>query len=238
VIDQQKQLVVVTGGTKGIGKAVLEAFAGEGYDLVTCARHDEDLVNLKREFNSKFDVQLHTLRADLSNKEDTLAFAHFTLLLNQPIAALVNNTGVFLPGEIHNEPEGALELQMTTNVYSAYYLARAFIPTFKKQTAGHIFNVCSTASITAYTNGGSYCISKYALYGFSKVLREELKPHGIRVTSMLPGATLTNSWAGTELPSERFMPAEDVALMMLSCFKLSDRSVVEDILMRPLEGDI
>ncbi|WP_317928593.1 SDR family oxidoreductase [Halioxenophilus sp. WMMB6] len=233
-----RSLVVVSGGTKGIGKAVLEAFAGQGFDLVTCSRSQEDLEALKVELESRFDVVTHIFQADLSKKEEALAFADFALLHQQPIAVLVNNSGVFLPGEVHTETDGALELQLATNVESAYHMARELIPEMKKQGYGHIFNVCSTASITAYTNGGSYCISKYALYGFSKVLREEMKPFNIRVTSVLPGATLTNSWAGTDLPEERFMPPEDVAQMMLCTFNLSERTVVEDLLMRPILGDL
>lgn len=231
-------LVIVTGGSKGIGRACLQAFGKEGFDLVTCARNESNLEELKFTLEDDYDCRVNTYTADLSVHEEVLEFAEFTLGLNQPLAALINNTGVFLPGEIHNEPDGNLELQMATNLYSAYHLSRKLIPEFKEQGSGSIFNICSTASVTAYTNGGSYCISKFALHGFSKVLREELKPFGIRVSSVLPGATLTNSWEGTELPEERFIPPEDVANMIVSAHKLSPRSVVEDILIRPQLGDL
>jgi NADP-dependent 3-hydroxy acid dehydrogenase YdfG len=98
--------------------------------------------------------------------------------------------------------------------------------------------MCSTASITAYTNGGSYCISKFALYGLTKVLREELKPHHIKVTAILPGATLTTSWEGVNLPEERFMKPQDVAETIWSAYHLSPSAVIEEILMRPQLGDI
>ncbi len=232
------QLVVVSGGTKGIGRAVLTSFAELGYDLATCARNEQELKQLKQYLEQTHGIKAHTFKADLSQKSETLAFAQFIREINQPIAALVNNSGVFVPGSVHTEEDGAFELQLTTNVHSAYHLSRQIIPIMKQQQYGHIFNVCSTASITAYTNGGSYCISKFALYGMSKVLREELKPENIRVTSVMPGATLTASWEGTDLPEDRFMPPEDVAQMMVSCFKLSNRSVVEDIVMRPVLGDL
>ena len=90
----------------------------------------------------------------------------------------------------------------------------------------------------AYENGGSYCISKFALYGMSKVLREELKESKIKVTSVLPGATFTASWEGADIPEERFMKARDVAEMVYSTFKLSPQSVVEDLLIRPQLGDL
>jgi short-subunit dehydrogenase len=98
--------------------------------------------------------------------------------------------------------------------------------------------MCSIASIKAYPNGGSYAISKFALLGFSKVLREELKDKGIRVTAILPGATRTSSWDGVDLPDERFMKSEDVAETIFSAYSLSKRSVVEEILIRPQLGDI
>jgi short-subunit dehydrogenase len=103
---------------------------------------------------------------------------------------------------------------------------------------GHIFNMCSVASIRAYSNGGSYAISKFALLGFSKCLREELKGKGIRVTAVMPGATRTASWDGVNLPDERFMKIEDVAESVYAAFSLSSRSVVEEIIIRPQLGDI
>jgi hypothetical protein len=90
----------------------------------------------------------------------------------------------------------------------------------------------------AYSNGGSYAISKFALLGFSKCLRSELKGHGIRVTAVMPGATLTESWRGTDLNEDRFMKAEDVAETIYSAYTLSDRSVVEEIILRPQLGDL
>jgi short-subunit dehydrogenase len=150
----------------------------------------------------------------------------------------VNNTGYFVPGQIHNEPEGTLESMMDTNLFSAYYLTRQLIPGMMEVKDGYVFNICSIASIMAYPNGGAYTITKFALYGLTKVLREEMKPFGIRVTAVLPGATLTASWEGVDLPAERFMKAEDVAEAMYSAFVLSKQSVVEEILIRPQLGDL
>jgi short-subunit dehydrogenase len=108
----------------------------------------------------------------------------------------------------------------------------------KARRQGHVFNICSIASIKAYPNGGSYAISKFALLGFTKVLREELKEDGIRVTAVLPGATRTSSWDAVPLPEERFMKPEDVADAVFGAYSLSPRSVVEEVLIRPQLGDI
>jgi short-subunit dehydrogenase len=234
-----KKNVVITGGSKGIGRALVEAFAAEGHTVFTCSRHLSDLQTLQVEVLHTWpEAEVQVFQADLSQREETLAFAAFVQQVTPHIDVLVNNSGYFLPGQIHNEAEGTLEKMLETNLHSAYHFTRALLPGMMARRQGHVFNVCSTASNTAYTNGGSYCISKFALYGMSQVLREELKEYGIRVTSVLPGATLTASWQGTSLPEERFMPPHDVAAAIMACWKLSDRTVVEDLLLRPQLGDI
>jgi NADP-dependent 3-hydroxy acid dehydrogenase YdfG len=92
--------------------------------------------------------------------------------------------------------------------------------------------------LQAYTNGGSYSISKFALMGFSKNLREELKPHHIKVTAVYPGAVLTDSWGNFDNSKNRIMEASDIATLILSCSKLSISAVVEDIVIRPQLGDL
>lgn len=237
-MQNSDKLVVVTGGTKGIGKAIIESFSAMGYSIATCARSEEDLQQLKSEITTRHGNKVFVLKCDLSRKEPTKEFIDFVRLIGLQIAALVNNTGRFVPGEIHLEKEGVLEDMINTNLYSAYRISRGFIPQMKKAQSGHIFNICSIASITAYPNGGSYTISKFAMYGMSKVMREELKPFGIRVTAVLPGATLTDSWNGVDLPEERFIAVEDVATMVVAAFQTSPRAVVEDLVIRPQLGDL
>ncbi len=234
-----KNLAVITGGTKGIGKALVEKFASGGWNIVTCSRNEEDLRDLKTEVEEmNEDVELHIFPADFSDKNQVLGFVDFIGALHQPVEVLINNAGVFVPGAIHDEPEGVMEMMMKTNLYSAYYLTRGLIGEMKTRKSGHVFNICSTASITPYINGGSYCMSKYALYGMTKVLREEMKAHGVRVTAVLPGATRTASWEGTDLPEERFIRPEDVADAVWNAFSVSRRTVVEELLIRPQLGDI
>jgi short-subunit dehydrogenase len=233
-----KKLIVVTGGSKGIGKAILEKFAKEGFDVVTCARKLQGLNQLKAELESKFGIQTYIHSADMADKKQVYAFTDFVNSLNRPVDVLVNNAGYFIPGMVTEEPEGALENMIAGNVYSAYYTTRGLVKSMQERREGHIFTMCSIASLKAYPNGGSYAISKFALLGFSKVLREELKAYNIRVTAILPGATLTASWEGVDLPEERFIRPEDVADTVYAAHALSGRSVVEEILIRPQLGDI
>jgi short-subunit dehydrogenase len=232
-------LAVITGGTKGIGRALVERFMKGGFDVATCSRHQSDLEQLRLAVQEQFPHStLYIQAADLAIRTDIERFVSFVTSLQQPLAVLINNTGIFIPGQLHKEPEGVLERSIETNVYSAYHITRGLVPAMIEQKHGYLFMMCSTASITAYPNGGSYCISKFALYGMTKVFREELKPYNIKVTAVLPGATLTDSWAGTDLPASRFMKPEDVAESIWTACHLSDSAVVEELLIRPQLGDI
>ncbi|MFN8415291.1 MAG: SDR family oxidoreductase [Cytophagaceae bacterium] len=230
-----KKTAIITGGTKGIGRACVELFIKQGFQVVTCARKTEDLEQLKKALNSPL---LYCMTADLSIQNQVKLFAEFALSIDSNPDLIINNTGIFVQGKLQDEPEGTLEKLMETNVYSAYHLTRYLLPGMISKKQGTIFNICSTASITPYVNGGSYCMTKYALLGMTKVFREELKPYNIRVSAVLPGATLTSSWEGVDLPAERFIPPADIAQTIWGVYNLHPQTVVEEILIRPLEGDI
>lgn len=233
-----KSSIIVTGGTKGIGRAIINLFADKGFDIVTCSRSEADLEGLKAELTSKYsNVDVSSMVADVSVKKEALNFADFAISKVHHLKVLVNNAGVFIPGSISEEKDGDFETMINSNLGSAYHITRRLISSIKDAN-GHIFNMCSTASIMPYVNGGSYCISKYALLGMTKVLREEMKPFGVKVTAILPGATYTASWASSDLPEDRFMKADDVAHAIWGAYAMSPRSVVEEIVIRPQLGDI
>ena len=231
------EVVVITGGSQGIGRALVLSFLAAGFAVATCARHPADLAVLAVECAS---AELYTLPADLSQPADCQRFAGFVLGLGLPLAALVNNAGAYRPGRFQDEPADGSQLRamLSVNLLSAYDVTRALLPTFLRQGRGHIFTICSTASLTAYPNGGSYGVAKFALLGYTKTLREEVKAQGLRVTAVLPGATFTRSWAAAGLPPERFIDPADVAAAVLGAFRLSPQAVVEEVLIRPQLGDL
>jgi short-subunit dehydrogenase len=231
--------IVVTGASKGIGRAIAAAFAAEGHTIFMCARNEVQLYEAVAALQTQYPpATIKAISADLGSREGTVAFGNWVLQHSTGVDVLVNNAGQFLPGSIHNEAEGLLEQMINTNLYSAYHLTRVLLPGMIQQQRGHIFNICSIASLNAYANGGSYSISKFALMGFSKNLREELKPHGIKVTSVYPGAVYTASWDGSGVAPERIMESNDIAAMVLAMSKLSPQAVVEDIVLRPQLGDL
>ncbi len=179
-----------------------------------------------------------TFDADLSKREGVEAFADQLMAACDMVDVLVNNAGFFEPGSVHDEPEGTLERMLDINLHSAYHLTRRLVPGMKARRSGHVFNICSVAALQAYPNGGAYSISKWALLGFSRNLREEMKPHGVKVTAVHPGATLTASWDGFDIDPARIMESEDVAAMIVTAASLSPQACVEDILLRPQLGDL
>ena len=232
--------VVITGASKGIGKAISKVFAAESAVLFLCARNEAELQRTAEEIkNENPGCTVHIKVTDMANKDAVKEFGNWCLQFGAP-DILVNNAGHFLPGNVYDEAEGNMEKMIAVNLYSAYHLTRTLLPAMmkKNETVKHIFNICSVASLEAYENGGAYSISKFALLGFSKNLREELKPFGIKVTAVMPGAVMTDSWGSFDNSTNRIMEANDIAQMILSCSKLSAQAVVEDIVLRPQLGDL
>jgi short-subunit dehydrogenase len=234
--------VIVTGASKGIGKAIAEIFAANGHNLFLCSRGEVALYKTVEELMTKYPaVTIKAKPFDLSKKEEAIALGNWCLSFAVP-DILVNNAGSFQPGSVHNEPDGLLESQIATNLYSAYHVTRTVLPKMMENpstsSGRHIFNMCSIASLHAYTNGGAYSISKFALHGFSKNLREEMKPHGIKVTSIHPGAVLSDSWGNYDNSSKRIMETDDIAKMIFAASQLSVQACVEDIVIRPQLGDL
>ena len=230
--------VVITGASQGLGKCMAEHFAKDGHDLFLCSRNMDKLQAWQSKLMADHKVQITSFNFDLSIEAEVKKFAEQVLAATQHVDILINNAGTYEPGSTYNEPEGQLAKVMDLNLFSAYHLTRALLPGMMERKKGHIFNMCSIAALKAYDNGGAYSISKWALTGFTKNLREEMKPHNIKVSMIHPGATYTPSWEQSGFPPSRFMKPEDVAQMVLASCKLSDQACVEEIILRPQLGDI
>ena len=230
--------IVITGGSKGMGKAMAAKFAEAKNNIFICSRNEEELGQTATKLHEKYNTPIQYFSADLSQKSEVMRFAEWLSTKNITVDILINNAGHFVPGSVYNEPEGNLEQMININLFSAYHLTRALLPGMMERRSGHIFNICSIAALKAYDNGGSYSISKFALMGFSKNLREEMKPFNIKVTSVFPGAVFTSSWEGANIPPSRIMEVEDIAEMIYAASILSPQACVEDIVIRPLLGDL
>jgi short-subunit dehydrogenase len=231
--------LVVTGSTKGIGQAVCKAFAPVCETLFLHSRSEQDLNRQKEELQLiNPELKVYFRAADFGRPEEVIAYADFIRSKAEWVDILVNNAGIFYPGSVVNEDEGNLRDMTQVNLFSAYDLTRKLLPLIRKSEQAHIFNMCSIASIMAYPNGGAYTITKFALLGMSKCLRAELIPEKIKVTAVMPGATWSQSWEGFDAPEDRLMQASDIALCILNAASLSPAACVEEILIRPVAGDL
>ena len=231
--------VIITGASRGIGKAVANIFALHGYNLFLCSKNENHLFQTVEELQTKFPhISIDAKAFDLGKKKEAQMFGEWVINSADTIDVLINNVGTFIQGNISDEPDGALEQMLHVNLYSAYYTTRALLPKMMAEKSGHIFTMCSIASLSAYPNGGAYSISKYALLGFTKNLRQELMPHNIKVTAIIPGAVYTDSWKGSGVNENRIMEAEDIATIIYTASRLSPQATIEEIIIRPQLGDL
>lgn len=232
--------IIITGASRGIGKAIATEFASDkqGHTFYLCAKNRERLELTAKELQARFPrTTIFTYACDLSVKKEVQEFGKWILQTEEKIDILVNNAGIFVGSNVHDEEDGALEMMINANLYSAYHLTRLISPLMIKNKSGHIFNMSSIAGLKAYPGGGAYSISKYALRGFSVNLRDELKPYNVKVTTVYPGAAYTDSWEGF-VEKERIMEAADIAKMIYAAAYLSPQACVEDIIIRPQLGDL
>jgi NADP-dependent 3-hydroxy acid dehydrogenase YdfG len=230
---------IITGATKGIGKAILEKFAKEGANVAFCARNPTEVGETIKALNQDFpNIKIIGEAVDMSQREEVKAFGAKVLSEWDRVDVLVNNVGVYKAGWVTTEDEGTLEMQINTNLYSAYYMTRAVLSAMQPFQSGHIFNICSVASLEIYEDAHSYSVSKFAMLGFSKALRKELKTDGIKVTAILPGATWSAAWGNAPIPTERLSAAADIAQAIWSAYQLPPTAVVEEMIIRPQLGDL
>lgn len=229
---------IITGASRGIGKAVAKIFGLHGYNLWLGSKNEETLLATAEELQTLYPhISIDAKALDLGHKQEAQLFGEWVATTADTIDILVNNAGTFFPGTILDEADDTLEKTMAVNFYSVYWITKALLPKMLAQQSGHIFNMGSIAGLQAYPNGGAYSISKFALMGFSKNLRHELKPHGIKVTTMIPGAVYTDSWAPF-VEQKRIMDVDDVAQLVYACSRLSPQAVVEELVLRPQLGDL
>lgn len=230
---------VITGASRGIGKTLAVTFALHGYNLFLCSKTESNLLEAIEELKTKFpNVKIDGKALDIGKKQNARLFGEWVLNNADSVDVLINNTGTFIQGNVSDEADGTLETMLEVNLFSAYHTTRAILPKMKAQKSGHIFTICSIAALAAYPGGGAYGISKYALLGFTRNLRSELKEHGIKVTAVIPGAIYTDSWKGSGVAESRIMETEDIAKMIFAASQLSPQAVVEDIVLRPQLGDL
>lgn len=230
---------LITGATKGMGRAISLALAKEGYHVIACARKREDLNRLEKEIKDVSpEVQVFLRECDFADPEQVSALVAWIEQEFELIDVLVNNVGLFVPGRFLAESPDALAQHMQVNVFTPHALSRTIGKMMKKKETGHIFNITSVASREAVSTAASYSVTKFALRGLTNIIREELKRHQVKVTEIVPGSTLTSSWEGTTVSASEFVLPEDIAKAVISVLSMSEGANVDEVVVRPIKGQI
>lgn len=232
-------VVLVTGASQGIGAAIARAFADAipGVRLALVARQEKKLAAVARECVARGGVA-RAFVGDVSSEADVARVADEVRAVWGGVDVLVNNAGSFRPGRLLETSAADFDAMVATNLRSVFLVTRAFAPAMVQRGRGDIFNMSSIAGLAAYPTSAGYCAAKFGVTGLSKVMRAELRDKGVRVCTVYPGATLSPAWEGSGFPEERLMPAEDVARAFVDVYRLTRRTVVEEIVLRPQAGDL
>ena len=234
-----KPLVLITGASQGIGAAIANVFAGEirGVRLALVARSERNLRAVAKACAAR-GAKAEIFACDVSDEAEVAALAAAVTKRLGAVDVLINNAGTFAGGPFAEFAVAEFDRIVAANLRSAFLVSRAFLPAMLRRRRGDIFFMSSIAGLGAYPGGAAYCAAKFGVTGLAKVLRAETKRAGIRVCCVHPGATWSPSWSKSRVKRERIMPAEDVARAFLDVYRLSRRTVIEEIVLRPQLGDV
>ncbi len=228
---------LITGASQGIGAAIARELSREAdAHVILVARNAENLAAVAASCEAAATVSVH-----VCDVTDAAAVSRLATTVTDEAGVpdlVVNNAGVFRPGGFLEATLDDFREQVDVNLTSAFIVSQAFAPGMIDRRSGMFVFLGSVASLKAYPGGVAYCAAKHGLLGLARVMREEMRSSGIRVTTLLPGATWTPSWDGAGFPEERLMPAEDIAALVGDAYRRSPRTVVEEILVRPQLGDL
>jgi NAD(P)-dependent dehydrogenase (short-subunit alcohol dehydrogenase family) len=232
------RLALVTGANRGIGLAIARALAREGCDLVITARDQRALAKAQRELE-RHDVQVLAQSCDVRSP-DSIDYL-FTLVraLHRPLDILINNAGIGHPNQTVGEiPYPTWMEVIDTNLNGLFLVTQAALAVMKR--GGTIVNNLSVAAERVFPGSAAYNASKHGALGFTDTLREELRPKGIRVIALMPGATDTAIWntLWPQAPRRKMMSAESVASTVVNALRLPENTTVEKIVVRPSGGTL
>ncbi len=234
-----KTVILITGASQGIGAAIAKTFAREvkGARLALVARSARKLAAVARAC-ARLGAEVEVFPCDVTDAAAVKTMARAVTRRFGVVDVLVNNAGVFRPAPFLKTAPTQFDDLLAVNLRSVLLVSQAFVPAMVRRRRGDVFNMGSIAGLQSYPGGAAYCAAKFGVTGLTKVMREELKSKGVRVTLVCPGATFTPSWDGSGVTADRIMPAEDIGRAILDVYRLGRRTVVEEIILRPQLGDL
>lgn len=228
--------VWVSGASSGIGKAIVKEALAKGYAVVATSRNINNLKLLKEEMDSEL---LITTQCDVADSKSVEEFYNKTFFEDGP-DALVNSAGITVFKNAAETSISEVDGIIKTNLLGSVYAIQSVLPSMIAKKSGTILNISSVASIKTLKGSSIYSASKAGLLQYSRVLREEVRGHNIKVIDVLPGATETPIWDEKvrNRHRERMMQPSDVAELVVKLLTGSGNMVVEEIVLKPLTGDL
>lgn len=222
------KLALITGASKGIGKAVALESSKFGLDVIISGRNKEDLKKLETEI-SKFGKQCYNFDADINNISELEELVNRVKELDKKISLLVHSAGVAKIGLVSDMSIKDWNLNMNTNLTAPFYLTKYLLPTMASKS--HIIFINSVAGRQSFPEWSSYCASKFGLKAFADSLRSEVAVDGIKVTTIFPASvdtpmhdSLPYDWDRTKM-----LQAKDIAKSVIHCFSQPDSVVIKDL---------
>lgn len=228
------KVAVVTGGSKGIGKAIAVALAKEGADVAITARNPEDLKTAENEI-LRLGTKVLSIRCDVQKRADVESMAKQVLNELGAPSILINNAGVGKFREIVNMSDEDFRSILETNLFGVFYCTRAFLPSMIEKQEGHIVNIGSLAGKNNFAGGSAYCASKHALISFGECLMLEVRQKNIKVTTICPGSVQTEFGDRLSEKNNWALTSDDVANAVLDVLNTSPGSLISLVDLRPLK---
>lgn len=231
------QVAIVTGAGRGIGRAVALAFGREGAAVALAARTASELEGVADQIRRASGRAL-AVPTDVTREESVAALVEKVLAQLKRVDILVTAAGVATFAPLLDTKPEEWDRMMAVNVRGVFLACRAVLPPMMRQRRGTIINIVSVAAKRAIPGGAAYTASKHAVLGLTQVLAEEMRPHGLRVGALSPGAVDTALWDAVPNPPDRsrMLRPEDVAEAALLMASLPPGASLEDLTLLPIGG--
>ena len=233
-MDLKGKTAVVTGGTKGIGRAIAESLISAGADVAVTARHSDDIDRAVAILNSLDRGRAIGIECDVRNYQEVKSLVQRVVKDLQGIDILVNNAGIGIFRSVEDTSPEDFRAVIDTNLVGVYYCCHEVIPLMKQRGGGYIFNISSLAGVNAHAGMAAYNASKFGLNGFSEALMQEVRLDGIKVSYIMPGSVNTD-FGGDSASDENSwqLQPEDIARVVMDLLGYPDRALPSRVEIRP-----